>query len=95
MPRAAHYLRQGRQWLSRPGDRGQGLVPPAPASLLPSPEVQAHLAMSRGSLEVVEASEAVLGGEWTYALGEVGGPLCSAGLEPKVARILGSWSPAL
>lgn len=51
--------------------------------------------MSRGSLEVVEASEAVLGGEWTCALGEVGGPLCSAGLEPKVARILGSWSPAL
>jgi len=67
------------------------LLPP----LLPSPEVQAHLAMSSGSLEVVEASEAVLGGEWTCALGEVGGTLCSAGLEPKVARILGSWSPAL
>ena len=64
------------------------LLPP----LLPSPEVQAHLAMSSGSLEVVEASEAVLGGEWTCALGEVGGTLCSLGWSP---RLPGSWAHGL
>lgn len=51
--------------------------------------------MSRGSLEVVEAREAVLGGGVDLRPGGGGGTLCSAGLEPKVASILDSWSPAL